>query len=101
MILCAVLLGGCFSVAKPDLNSPDPSARNAGILRAAASDDKKAVAAIVRLLDSDDPATRVLAIQALERLTGERFGYDPAGEPGQRAAATDRWSAWLAQEQVR
>lgn len=43
------------------------------------------------MLASDDPAERLVAIGTLERLTGERLGYDPAGHPSARAAAIARW----------
>lgn len=84
-------LGGCGPAIRADFHSPEPAARNAAIAQAAASNDASAVPDMVRLLDSDDPATRVLAIQGLERLTSEDYGYDPAGTPAQRIEAVERW----------
>jgi hypothetical protein len=43
------------------------------------------------MLDSDDPATRLLAINALERITGDRLGFDYAAPEAQRQAAISRW----------
>jgi len=47
---------------------------------------------LIASLDSDDPAVRLFAIQALERITGERFGYVPYAPPHKRRAAVDRWA---------
>lgn len=88
----AGLLTGCGSMP-PSFDSPEPGARNAAIVRAVAREDTAAVPDLVRMLDSDDPATRVLAIQALERLTGERLGYDPVESPAERARGVERWRA--------
>lgn len=86
-------LWGC-AAAPPDFNSPEPAARNAAIVRAAREGDQGAVPDLVRMLDSDDPATRVLAIRALERLTGRTLGYDPAGDQGSRDRAVAEWATW-------
>lgn len=88
-------LPACGPGITPDFRSPEPAARNAAIVRAAAGEDRGSLHDLVRMLDSDDPATRVLAIQALERLTGERLGYDPGGTPEQRRQAADRWQGWV------
>ncbi len=60
-------------------------------MRTAASGDKRDIPNLVRMLDSDDPTTRVLAIRTLERLTGDALGYDPHAEPYQREAMVERW----------
>ncbi len=46
-------------------------------------------------LESDDPALRTLAIAALERTAGERFGYDPWAPEAERRTAIGRWRQWL------
>jgi len=79
----------------PDFNSPEPAARNAAIVQAAASRDRASVPDLVRMLDSDDPATRLLAIETLERITGERLGYDYAADEPSRDAAVERWREWV------
>lgn len=93
------LLSGC-AAAPPDFNSPEPAARNAAIVQAARDGDRNAIPDLIRMLDSDDPATRVLAIRALERLTGETFGYDPAGEMASRERSVGQWTAWCREQNV-
>jgi hypothetical protein len=62
---------------------------------AARSGDRTAVRDIVQLLDSDDPAVRWMAISALQRLTGETFGYRHYDSPAQRREAIARWAQAL------
>lgn len=93
------MLVGC-AAAPPDFNSPEPAARNAAIVRAARDGDRNAIPDLVRMLDSDDPATRVLAIRALERLTGVTLGYDPAGDAASRDEGVAQWTAWCREQSV-
>jgi hypothetical protein len=53
---------------------------------------------LVRMLESDDPATRVLAIATLERLTGERLGYDADANELERGRAIRRWREYVSRE---
>jgi 23S rRNA A2030 N6-methylase RlmJ len=46
-------------------------------------------------LGSDDPAVRLYAIVALEKITGERRGYSPYDPPYEREQAIERWVAAL------
>jgi HEAT repeat protein len=94
-LLVALPLASCGPAITPDFNSPEPAARNAAIVRAGTARDHAALPHLVRMLDSDDPATRLLAIQALERLTGQRLGYDPAEAPARRDAAVQRWCRYV------
>jgi len=87
-------LAGCGPVVTPSFDSPEPAARNAAIVQAAETRDKGSVGDLVKMLDSDDPATRVLAIRTLERITGETLGYDPHADATARAIATRKWHAW-------
>lgn len=90
-----LLLASCGPTVRPDFNSPEPAARNAAIVKAAESKDPAAIPDLVRMLDSDDPATRLLAIDALERITGQTLGYDYAAPDRDRREATDRWQKWV------
>jgi len=72
-------------------DSANPAARMYAIEQAAKRGDQSAVRDIVQQLDSDDPAVRLLAIGALERLTGQTYGYCHADEPDERAVAIARW----------
>lgn len=96
LAVAGVLCTGCAS-APADFNSPEPAARNAAIVRAAREKDQKAIPDLIRMLESDDPTTRVLAIRALERLTGETRGYHPEADEAARERAVDAWMAWLGQ----
>ena len=75
----------------PTFDSPEPAARNAAIVRAASERDQSAIPDLVRMLESDDPATRLLAISTLERLTGETHGYRASDRHSDRRAAVARW----------
>lgn len=91
--------GGC---ADPDsavgFDEPAPAARFRAIHSAAATDDQKAIPDLIQMLDSDDPAERVLAIGTLERLTGQSLGYDASASSTSRDAAVGRWVEWYAQQ---
>lgn len=66
-------------------------------MRAAERRDTSAVPGIVPLLESDDPAVRLVAIHSLERLTGETLGYDYSADEPERRGAADRWERWVSQ----
>lgn len=87
-------LPGCGPVVTPSFDSPEPAARNAAIVRAAETRDRESVDELIAMLGSDDPATRVLAIRTLERITGETNDYDPHADDLSRAAAVRRWHGW-------
>lgn len=91
--VAAAAVGGCFATSEPGLRSPDPSVRLSAIVDAGRESDQDAVPALVERLDSDDPAERLLAIQALERITGETLGYDHAAPRAKRDEAVERWTA--------
>lgn len=87
-------LVGCGPVVTPSFDSPEPAARNAAIVRAAETRDRESVDELIAMLSSDDPATRVLAIRTLERITGQTNDYDPHADDLSRAAAVRRWHGW-------
>ena len=94
MITIACLLGGCGSgpsISEGGLDSPDPAARLYAIQRAGQTKDRSKIMPLIERLDSDDAAERLLAINALERITGTRHGYDPYGTAQQRVSAIDAW----------
>lgn len=92
MLLC-LLPAGCVEIPK-GFDSPEPAARMEAAVSAAAEGDTSAIPDLIELLDSDDPATRLVAIRSLERLTGQTLGYDYAGPEAERAAAVERWVEW-------
>lgn len=80
-------------------DSPHAASRLFAARRAAAETDPARIAAampgLIRNLDSDDPAVRLLSIEALEELTGETFGYRHFDPEWLRAPAVARWvAAW-------
>lgn len=98
--LAAALAGaaGCSSGTKPDLDSPVPAARIEAIGEASTRHDPAEIRSLIAQLDSDDPAVRVFAIASLEKVTGQRRGYDPADPERTRREAADRWQEWYRQE---
>lgn len=73
------------------MNSDNPASRLYAIQRAGEERDASAVPQLVESLDSDDPAVRMMAILALEKITGTRRGYDPYAPAMQRHAAVEAW----------
>ena len=93
----ALTWAGCHSPPR-GFESPLPSARIEAIVDAAARRDRTAVPQLVECLSSDDPAVRMAAIRALERITGQTLGYEHAAPEWRRQEMVDVWLAWLAQE---
>lgn len=94
---CLLLLAGCGSGFGPkSVDSDDPSAKIPAIKQAADDKDMSHVAQMVKDLDSDDPAVRFYSIVALEKLTGDNFGYVYYQDEAERAPAVKRWNQWLA-----
>jgi HEAT repeat protein len=89
--LLASLLGCAPSASEGTLHSPDPNAKLYAIVRAGERKDRSAIPELIEQLDSDDQAVRMYAIQALQRITGERMGYIHYAEPEQRRESVDRW----------
>lgn len=90
--LIAGLVGGCALPAqRADFRSVDPQERSLATVQAR---DLRDVPGLIEELGSDDPAARMLANQALERVTGQSMGFDYAAPERKRAEAIDRWKEW-------
>ena len=90
----AALMVACTPRAREGgFHAADPAAKLYAIHRAGDRRDAGAVPDLIEQLDHDDPAVRMLAIGALERITGERHGYDPSAPPAARRAAIEQWTA--------
>lgn len=87
----AGVTAACAPSMPRGFDSPEPGVRIDAIVDAAKRDDPAAVPELVRMLDSDDPATRLLAIRALERITGTTHGYDYSAPESERREAIRRW----------
>lgn len=96
-VALAALAGTAFGSAchaparQADFDSIDPSERSAAAAQAASERDRDAVPDLIVMLDSSDPASRMVAIAALERITGERLGYSATDDRVERNAAVRRW----------
>lgn len=100
-VLAAVLVAGAAENGcifggreKPDINSPDASLKIPAIKSAVDRKDMSVIGALVHDLDSDDPAVRFYAIQGLQRLTGETFGYEYFADADERRPALVQWQRW-------
>jgi hypothetical protein len=89
---------GCQEHERSGFGDGDPPARIQAIHDAAAANDKAAIPDLIRSLDSDDPAERLLANQALERMTGQSFGYDHSAPRPERLEAAQKWADWYSKE---
>lgn len=89
--------GACAPRAPRGLDSPLPQQRMEAAVRAAERQDTSAVPGIVPLLESDDPAVRMVAVQSLERITGQTLGYDHSADEPERRAAVERWVRWVSE----
>lgn len=90
--LLVALLGACTPPASEGgFDSDNPASKLYAIRRAADHDDRSAIPKIVEQLDSDDPAVRLMAIEALERLTGTKLDYNPYGSDEARLPSIEAW----------
>lgn len=96
-IVAAVLtVSGCGSSnARRQLGSINPQERAEAIVELTDQGDRNAAAQFVALLDDDDPAVRMYAIVALEKLFGRDYGYEYYSRPAERRVAIARWQAAL------
>jgi hypothetical protein len=98
-VLLAGMGGSCTAPRPaPNIADPDPTVKIAGIKQAVAKRDRSALPALVQELDSDDPAVRLYAMEALERIAGERFGYEYYLDEEQRKPSLARWREWLKEQ---
>ncbi len=77
------------------MESANPDERATAIVHAAQREDRPAIPDLIEGLDSDDLAVRLFAIQTLEKMTGQRFGYEVNSLEVARSMAVERWvEAW-------
>jgi hypothetical protein len=98
-VIAAACVGACSPKMVQGFDSPEPAARNVAIVQSVDQPDSPGtLRGLVSMLSSDDPATRLLAIAALERRTGQRLGYDPGAPDQERKEAIRAWDRWLAEQ---
>lgn len=89
------MLAGCsLPEQEASFDARDPNARSRAALQAMERGDHRAIPALITMLESGDPALRLIAANSLERITGKRFGYDPTAPASEREASIKRWVDW-------
>jgi hypothetical protein len=86
---------GCYSRDPMSLTSTSAPSLIPAIKNAANQNDKKAIPGIVDNLDSNDSAVRFAAISALNKMTGQDFGYRYYDCQSDRQASIEKWRGWL------
>ena len=84
---------------KPDVAAREIDAKIPGMKHAGETHDRSALPGMVDSLNDDDPAVRLFAIAALEKFSGDRFGYEYYLDEEQRKPSIARWREWLKQQQ--
>lgn len=90
-------LTGCSGYTGPrSVANEDPAVKIPEIRKAVDAGDRSVMPQLVKDLDNDDAAVRLYAIGALQRLTGETFGYDwTQSDRAVRRPAIEQWRAHL------
>jgi hypothetical protein len=96
--IIAVVVGsaaGCWTPEPKSLNSDSAPTAIPAIKDAAIARDHKAIPRLIVDLDNGDSAIRFAAIGALEKMTGQTFGYHYYDTELARRPAIERWRHWL------
>jgi hypothetical protein len=97
-LLLACFTGCAPTLQNPDishLESPDPALRIRAIKWAGENKMVSAVPLLVDRLQETDASIRFFAISALKKITGTDYGYDYKADANERAAAVQKWHAYL------
>ena len=98
------LLGAGIGAACTDtsglvgFDEADPQARVRAAQAAGRDKDTTAIKPLIVMLDSTDPAERMVAIGALEHITGQTLGYDDTADRPARDEAVRRWRRWYEED---
>jgi HEAT repeat protein len=91
-----MLGAGCGKTnSRADIQSADAGQRILAIKAAGDRRDLSAVPLLIDRLDDEDEGVRFYAILALERITGDRLGYDYRAGPERQARAVERWRRYV------
>lgn len=103
LLASACIWGGCTASSaqlRRQMEAVDPARRIDAVIQAARRKDTSLTPALVDRLDDEDPAVRMYAILALERMTGERLGYSYAAPTSKRRDAVESWRSYIARNHV-
>ena len=100
LIVTIMGLAAGYSLGPASIGEAESSERIERIIWAVHANDQGSIPWLISLLDSDDPIIRMLAIRALEDMTGLTHGYDHAAREWERDKGVDRWARWY-QDQER
>jgi hypothetical protein len=96
-LICCFALAGCSGYPGPvSIENEDPAVKIPAMRRAAVARDSSKIASLVRELASDDPAIRLVAIESLEKITGQTHGYQWWNDARDNKAPITRWNNRLA-----
>jgi hypothetical protein len=88
-------VAGCDGHGPRSVSDPDPADKIPAIKEATRTHDQRAIPQLVADLDCDDPAVRLYSIDALQKLTGQTFGYRYYDDDEARKPAVTKWKQWL------
>lgn len=93
LLILAVWAAGCSGprASEGGFDSDNPAAKLYAIHDAGEKRDTDSIPHLVQALEDDDPAVRMMAIEALDRVTGTRLGYNPYDTLPERRVAVNRW----------
>lgn len=107
-VLGTLLAAGCAPpVPDGGFDAPDPASRIYAAVEVAQRWNstqppdarirpaKTTLQHLVVMLQSSDPAARLIAGDTLTLVTGRDFGFDPSGTAPARFEAVERWRAWV------
>jgi|CXWL01.1.fsa_nt_gi hypothetical protein len=97
-IMAVTLAAGCgdgVGAYRPSIQSEDAHERILAIRAAADSQDHSAIPLIVDRLEDDDEAVQIFAFIALNKITGERMGYELGQDDRAREQAIERWRDYV------
>ncbi len=97
LALCGLMVGCGTTSVYQQIRAEDPSQRIEAIVRAGNQKDTQALVHLVERLSDVEPAVRLAAAVALEKITGRTMGYEYYAPVEQRDRAIERWREYLRQ----
>jgi len=98
--LAIILLGlavSCASHDKPAIASTHAAELIPAIKSEVNAGHRGVIPYLVAGLENGDAAVRLCAIEGLQRLTGQDFGYEYYADEADRRPAVEQWKQWLSE----